>query len=343
MGGQRARRVFGNGESGERDPRRADPRAGPVLGVRDVPGRVRRDRFPAGANWTVTVNGIANGSSRSVIEFNEPNGTFSYLLASPVPWAPGTQFVATPAAGSFDLFGAAADVRISYQPEYELDASSASPGGGFVNPSGGWYLSGAAVNVSALAAPGELFVGWTGSGFGSYTGPANPALVTVDSPVTEEARFSPATTYAVTYSEMGLPPGTAWSVTTNGIRATSTMGSLVFNEPNGSYSYGAQTTYLASNGSAYAAVPGFGSFTVAGAAIHEAVEFAPVAPKASVPGTQAGASSPIEIPLGIFAAVLVALLIVIAILAYASRRPPDPPTVPTPITPPPRADWDESA
>jgi YVTN family beta-propeller protein len=44
-------------------------------------------------------------------------------------------------------------------------------------------------------------------------------------------------TYPITFTESGLSSGTPWSVTLNNIEKSSTNGTIIFNEPNGSYSY----------------------------------------------------------------------------------------------------------
>jgi len=44
-------------------------------------------------------------------------------------------------------------------------------------------------------------------------------------------------TYAITFTESGLSSGTSWSVKLNNITKTSTNGTIIFNEPNGTYSY----------------------------------------------------------------------------------------------------------
>jgi hypothetical protein len=298
--------------------------------------------LPSGANWSVTVNGLSNGSSTPTIEFNEPNGSFTYTVAGAVPGTPGTQYLATPAYGSFDLAGAETGVRIAYLPEFQLSATTATAGDGVVNPSGGWFADGTSVNLSALAAPGELFVGWLGSGVGSYSGSVNPAPVTFDSPVSELASFAPATTYSVTYAETGLPPGATWTITTNGVRASSTTFTLVFNEPNGSYSFGAASSFATTNGTTFAANPSFGAFAVAGSPVHESIQFVPTGASATTPGGSPGSSGPSTIPFWVFGAVLTALLIVVGILAFALRRPVEPPALPAPEPPRPPAEWDES-
>ena len=47
----------------------------------------------------------------------------------------------------------------------------------------------------------------------------------------------PPAQFKETFTESGLPSGTTWSVTLNGNTASSSTGSLVFNEVNGSYKY----------------------------------------------------------------------------------------------------------
>ena len=67
-----------------------------------------------------------------------------------------------------------------------------------------------------------------------------------------------AATFPVTFSETGLPAGTAWTVTMNGQTVASTGGALPFSEPNGTYTYavGAIRGYVPS--------PSSGSVTVNG-------------------------------------------------------------------------------
>ena len=62
--------------------------------------------------------------------------------------------------------------------------------GGRVSPGSGWKRSGAAVSISAMPATGYHFTNWTGSGTGSYSGPNNPASITMGGPITETATFT---------------------------------------------------------------------------------------------------------------------------------------------------------
>lgn len=75
-----------------------------------------------------------------------------------------------------------------------------------------------------------------------------------------------APTYAVTFSETGLPTGTSWSVTLASSTLSSTTSSIAFTESNGSYSFTVSAT-------GYAASPASGSVVVAGAAVAKSIGF----------------------------------------------------------------------
>ena len=107
-----------------------------------------------------------------------------------------------------------------------------------------------------------------------YTASPSSGSVTVNgASQTVAITFTPSTsvTYAVTFSESGLPSGTSWSVSLNGVMKSGT-GSIVFTEPNGTYSFsvGAVPGYTAS--------PSSGSFTVSGVAVNKAIPFTALPP-----------------------------------------------------------------
>ena len=64
-----------------------------------------------------------------------------------------------------------------------------TPGGG-VDPGSSWYDAGTAVPIAAAPALGASFTGWTGTGAGAFSGSNNPAIVTMNGPVTEVASFT---------------------------------------------------------------------------------------------------------------------------------------------------------
>ena len=105
---------------------------------------------------------------------------------------------------------------------------------------------------------------------------ANPSSgsVTVNgAAVTVSITFSPSVvaTYAVTFAESGLPAGTSWLVTLDGVAQSSATGSITFMEGNGTYSFSVGAV------SGYSASPSFGSVTVnGGSPPTEDVTFTPI-------------------------------------------------------------------
>ena len=74
-----------------------------------------------------------------------------------------------------------------FDSEYYL--TIAISGNGTAVPASGWHASGEVVPISATPEGEWVFAEWVGEGNGSYSGPDNPAAVTMRGPVTETARF----------------------------------------------------------------------------------------------------------------------------------------------------------
>lgn len=89
--------------------------------------------------------------------------------------------------------------------------------------------------------------------------------------VTFTATGTTSTTYAVAFSESGLPSGSTWNVTLNGTTMSGSSSAVTFTIPNGSYAYsvGAVGEYLPT--------PSSGTVPVDGAATTVPIAFAPSA------------------------------------------------------------------
>ena len=75
--------------------------------------------------------------------------------------------------------------------------------------------------------------------------------------------------YAVTFSETGLSAGSTWYVNlSNGQTFSSTVGTISFSKPNGTYSY-----TIATSDKIYEPVPSSGSFKIDGSAVSESISF----------------------------------------------------------------------
>jgi hypothetical protein len=129
--------------------------------------------------------------------FNWPPGSSHSLAAlSPQSAGAGTQYVwsswsdggamshlASPVSGT--------NFTANFITQYYL-ALTAGLGGG-VSPASLWTNGGLPLNISATPSNGFAFSSWTGVGSGSYSGRTNPAPITLNGPITEDAAFLPPT------------------------------------------------------------------------------------------------------------------------------------------------------
>ena len=234
--------------------------------------------LPSGTNWSVTVNGTTHSSVVSTITFSEPNGTYGYEIADVSGW----HQTALPYIGTIAVHGSAvAEPTLAFRSvtytvtfresglpsgtSWQVWLNSTDGGSNYHESGTTASLTIQAVNDSYRYAIGNV-AGWQ-IATGSYTG----SLTVNGGPQSESVTFS-VFTYAVTFTESGLPTGTSWSVTFAGTSQTSTATSITFQEPNGTYAW------------AIANVPGWhissgaysGSSTVNGAPVTVATTFTQV-------------------------------------------------------------------
>ncbi|MGC8620223.1 MAG: InlB B-repeat-containing protein, partial [Thermoplasmata archaeon] len=202
--------------------------------------------LPSGLQWSVSLNNITISSINSSIEFTEPNGTYSYIIETPISGGTGIQYISPVFSGSVKLNGTDVNINITYEKQFYLTLLTNPSNRGVLSPASGWYNAGSSVKINAISNSNYEFLSWTGTGNGSYTGTNNPASVTMNGPITEQANFIEL--FHVTFIENGLPSGTTWYVNlSNGQSYSSSSNTITFNEPNGTYSY-----TVASNNKEYA-------------------------------------------------------------------------------------------
>jgi hypothetical protein len=172
---------------------------------------------PAGSNF-VTVDNIRITTPAN---FSWVVGSVHTISAdSTVGCGAGCQYIFT----SWDDSGAQThDVTASapmiisaeFQQQYYLTVSAGS--GGSVLPASEWLNSGDTVQVSATPNYGQHFGAWNGTGTGSYSGTDNPANVTVNAAVTEEAIFGEV---RVAVGMTSDPAGSGYLVIDNSVITT---------------------------------------------------------------------------------------------------------------------------
>lgn len=101
--------------------------------------------LPAGTNWSVTLAGASQSSTGATITFQEPNGTYAFLVG------PVSGYTAIPSTGNLTVSGSSVSEALTFSPS----SSSSRPSSGFLGLSGntGYYLlGGVAILVVAGAA-----------------------------------------------------------------------------------------------------------------------------------------------------------------------------------------------
>ncbi len=229
--------------------------------------------------WLVAVSYIDYNSTatNSTVTFTLPNGTYPFTAGG------ASGYAASPPNGTFTVNGAGGVYNITFGPlstaasypvtfvETGLAAltpwsvtlagstlASSTPSIAFAEPNGSWSFSVGAVS--------------------GYTATPSGGLVFVNGhAVTESITFTSGsppgtTTYALTFTESGLPAGKNWSVTVGGTAHYSTTGSIVVQEANGTYSF----TVPAIGG--LTPTPASGSVTVQGGAVTRAIAFSSTGP-----------------------------------------------------------------
>jgi hypothetical protein len=126
-----------------------------------------------------------------------PGSSHAIGTASPQTGGTGVQYVWTKWSDNGAISHTVAPTAnktysATFTTQYYLTMNHGA--GGTVSPASGWKNSGTTVSISAAPTNNTSvsynFVGWTGSGTGSYSGTNNPASIAMSGPITESAAFS---------------------------------------------------------------------------------------------------------------------------------------------------------
>ena len=147
------------------------------------------------AGLAFTVDGTSYSSTQT---FSWASGS-SHTIATTSPQSGGTgiQYVWTKWSDGGAISHTVAPTTnktytATFKTQYFLTMTHGT--GGTVKPTSGWRNTGSAVSISATPTNNTQvsysFGGWTGTGTGSYSGTNNPASITMNGPITENAAFT---------------------------------------------------------------------------------------------------------------------------------------------------------
>ena len=148
---------------------------------------------PAGR--TFSVDGTTYSSTQTFSW--QPGSSHTIATTSPQNGATGVRYVWTNWSGGGAISRTVAPTTnttytATFRTQYFLTMTRGT--GGTVSPGSGWRNAGSTVSISATPTNNTQvsynFAGWTGSGAGSYSGTNNPASITMNGPITENAAFT---------------------------------------------------------------------------------------------------------------------------------------------------------
>ena len=245
--------------------------------------------LPSGTTWYVNLtSGQSFSSSTNTLTFTAPNGTYSYTIATA-----DKTYSSPPSSGSVIVNGSPQSVSVTFSlVKYTVTfTESGLPSGTtwYVNLSNGQTFSSTASTISFTETNGTYTytVATTNK---IYKPSSSSGSVTVNgSPQSVSVTFT-FVTYAVTFTESGLPSGTTWytnvtNSTGHVFQGSSSTNKITFNLINGTYSFANSTGDKIYEPSSYA-----GTFLVHGSAVNlPVVIFTPV--KYKVTFTETGLPS----------------------------------------------------
>ena len=152
--------------------------------------------LPSEKTWSVTFNGVTKSVISGTITFTGIKAeTYQWSTSRIINENENTRYEANTTSGSIKVSSASAQT-ITYATQYYLTVDSK-----YGNPTGeGWYTANTkaqfAITTSTTQDLGTqyAFSGWTGTGTGSYTGLDGQSAITMVGPVTETAKWEPAST-----------------------------------------------------------------------------------------------------------------------------------------------------
>lgn len=240
--------------------------------------------LPSGTLWSVTLGSDSGSSTTPRVDFEEPNGSYSYAIAAV------SGYSSIPSSGAVQVDGAGVSVSVQFMATTGTSyavifaESGLATGTTWSITLNGQDLSSTTTSIDFAEVNGShaYLVG----GLVGYTADPSSGIVVVQGSLVEVAIAFTAThgdLYAIAFTETGLASGTSWAVTLDSSTQSTTTDTVTFGAADGTFGY--SVTPVAG----YTASPGSGSVTVAGGPAWVAITFTPTGtPAYAVSFTESG-------------------------------------------------------
>ena len=246
--------------------------------------------YTPGAYWTTQIEGPTGeqyaGSGNGSIYFSAVNGSYTFSIAPIFGW------VISPSSGSFSITGhtRTIPIRFSAAPAYAVIFTESG-----LAPGTRWFISLQLPNYTDQYAnsttttitfyePNGSTYFYTPTAAEYVTTPVSSTFTVDGAPVPIAVPFN--RTFAVTFSETGLPSGTYWEVSLGPTSAESYGPNITISLPNGSY------TFYAYDVGSFEATPSTGTIDLVGSNLTQAIVYAsPTERTYSVTFTESGLPS----------------------------------------------------
>ena len=196
------------------------------------PVEFRETGLPAGTTWSVTLNGQTTTSSSEMITFLEPNGVYQYSVGEVAG------YVLPSTTGTVTISDSSVNVSITFEKLYPVVVSeSGLPDGSvwYFNITGGNSYS-SITNSVTFQEPVGTYQYTLSTGNGIYEAVSPTGQFTVITSTSVSVEFAPVT-YSVSFTQSGLPAGTEWTVSFNGVAKSAKTESILFSATNGTYPF----------------------------------------------------------------------------------------------------------
>jgi parallel beta-helix repeat protein len=278
-----------------------------AVSLADMTAQFLATGLPTGDSWAVTFNGTRQSTASNSLLFSTNAAATGVRLSYAVD--PPSGWTATPSAGALVTDGSALVVSVDFTPvtyPVSFTETNLPSGTSWSVTVDGTTISGTSGSLS-IPLPNGTY-DYTINPVAGYTVSPASGQVTIQSAGSTTAVTYTVVDYTVDFTEHGLPSGSTWSVTFDGVLKSLSSDTISFASANGSYSYAVD------NVSGYSTVGGFGTLQVSGPGASVQVAF--------TANSNSGFGGLLY--WGLVAAIAILAVALLAVLLSGRRKPPAP-------------------